>query len=89
MSVCFIPLTPHFYLVKVGFTGVHIIFLIFALKHRLWVPIIYVLSKNMKIVKKIKLKIVIFTAVKYGCILHGNVFVMVIKKHYDDDTQTS
>ena len=30
------PLTPHFYIAKVGFTGVYI-FLIFALKHRLWV----------------------------------------------------
>ena len=28
------PLTPHFYIVKLGFTGVYIIF---ALKHRLWV----------------------------------------------------
>ena len=27
------PLTPHFYIVKLGFT----FFLIFALKHRLWV----------------------------------------------------
>ena len=31
------PLTPHFYIVKLGFTGVYIFFLIFALKHRLWV----------------------------------------------------
>ena len=31
------PLTPHFYLVKLGFIGVFIFFLIFALKHRLWV----------------------------------------------------
>ena len=30
------PLTPHFYIVKLGFTGVYI-FLIFAPKHRLWV----------------------------------------------------
>ena len=30
----------------------------------------------MKIVKIIKLKIVIFTAVKNRCILHGRVFVM-------------
>ena len=28
------PLTPHFYIVKLGFTGVNIFF-IFALKHRL------------------------------------------------------
>ena len=30
-------LTPHFYIVKLGCTGVYIFFLIFALKHRLWV----------------------------------------------------
>ena len=33
----FEPLKPHFYLVKLGFTGVDIIFLICARKHRLWV----------------------------------------------------
>ena len=31
------PLKPHFYVVKLGFTGVYIIFLISAKKHRLWV----------------------------------------------------
>ena len=31
------PLSPHFYIVKLGFTGVYIFFLIFALKHRVWV----------------------------------------------------
>ena len=33
----FDPLKPHFYIVKLGFTGVYIIFLISALKLRLWV----------------------------------------------------
>ena len=33
----FDPLKPHFYIVKPGFTGVYIIFLISAQKHRLWV----------------------------------------------------
>ena len=34
------PLTPHLYIVKLGFTeGIHY-FLIFALKHRLWVRVI-------------------------------------------------
>ena len=55
------PFKPHFYIVKLGFTGVSIIFLISAQKHRLWilvrtasrrrfywVPTIYVLSRNMK-----------------------------------------
>ena len=33
------PLKPHFYIVKLGFTDVYIIFLISAQKHRLWVLI--------------------------------------------------
>ena len=33
----FDPFKPHFYIVKLGFTGVYIIFFIFAQKHRLWV----------------------------------------------------
>ena len=32
----FDPLKPHFYIVKLGFTGVYIIFLISSQKHRLW-----------------------------------------------------
>ena len=64
------PLTPHFYIVKLGLTGVYMFFLIFAIKHILWVlvrtasmrrfkrvPTIYVLSKNMKIVKIFQPKI--------------------------------
>ena len=31
------PLKPYFYIIKLGFTGVHIIFLISAKKYRLWV----------------------------------------------------
>ena len=30
------PLKPHFYIVKLGFSGVNIIFLISVHKHRLW-----------------------------------------------------
>ena len=33
----FDPLKPHFYIVKLGLTGVYIIFLIAAQKHRSWV----------------------------------------------------
>ena len=47
----FDPLKPHFYIVKLGFTGVCIIFLISAQKHRLRVLTIYVLSRNMKNVR--------------------------------------
>ena len=35
----FEPLKPHFYIVKLGFTGVYIIFLTSAQKDRLWVLI--------------------------------------------------
>ena len=34
----FDPLKPHFYIVKLGFTGVYIFF-ISAQKHRSWVPV--------------------------------------------------
>ena len=33
----FDPLKPHFHIVKLGFTGVYIIFLVSVQKHRLWV----------------------------------------------------
>ena len=35
----FDPLKPHFYILKLGFTGLYIIFLISAQKHGLWVLI--------------------------------------------------
>ena len=82
-------LTPHFYIVKLGFTkGIHY-FLIFALKHILWilvrtvslrrflrVPTINVLSKNKKNITFFHLKILIFTALKTRSVLHGHDFVM-------------
>ena len=79
------PLTPHFYIVKLGFTGVFF-FLIFAPKHRLWVHVrtasIYVLSKIRKNFKTFHLKMNIFTAMKYCCILHGRVCVMCLQGCY-------
>ena len=66
---------PHFYIVKEGFTRVYI-FLIFALKHRLCVPMIYVLSKNKKNITIFHLKIIIFTAMKNRRILHRHVIVL-------------
>ena len=62
----FDPLKPHFYIVKLGFTGVFIIFLISAQKHRLWVlvrsgsneyPQSMFLSRNMKNIRVFCLKI--------------------------------
>ena len=71
------PFTPRFYIEKVGFTRVYI-FLLFLLQNIDCVPTIYVLSKNQKNIKKNYLKIIIFTAVKYCCILHGRVCVMML-----------
>ena len=61
------PLAPKFYIVKLGFTGVYIIFLIFALKHRLWVLVLTCTHNQCFEQKKRKilyfhLKITIFTA---------------------------
>ena len=61
----FDPLKPHFYTVKLGFTGVYIIFLIsvqnidcgYSLER---VPTINVLSRNMKNIRIFYLKIFIF-----------------------------
>ena len=60
----FDPLKLHFYIVKLGFTGVYTIFLILLKKHRLWVlvrtasprqfsrvPTNYVLSRTMKSIR--------------------------------------
>ena len=42
----FDPFKPHFYIVKLGFTGVYIIFLISAQKHKLWVLVRTALSRR-------------------------------------------
>ena len=75
------PLEPHFYVAKLGYAGVYLVFLFllqnidcgYSLEH---VPTIYVLSKNKKNIKKFLLKIFIFYNFKNTCILHGRVFVM-------------
>ena len=103
MSVkCTLPYTPLLYSKTGVCRGIHF-FLIFALKHRLWVlirtasmrrfecvPTINVLEQKKKDIIIFHLKINIFTAVEYCCILHGCVCVMissdkiVIKKHQHD-----
>ena len=40
------PLKLHFYIVKLGLTGVYIIFLISAQKHRLWVLAVLTSTDN-------------------------------------------
>ena len=83
-------LKPHFYVVKLGFTGVYIICLISAQKHNFWVlvrsasmrqfqgvPTIYVLSRNMKnIIFFFLSENFQFLEVKYSIYLNTGVFVM-------------
>ena len=64
------PLTPHFYTVKLGFTGV-VIEAVLTSTHNLC------FEQKYENCQKNQLKIVIFTAVKNPCMLHGHVFVMV------------
>ena len=47
----FYPIKPYFYLVNLGFTGVYMILLISAQKHRLWVLVRTASSRNMKIIR--------------------------------------
>ena len=91
MSVlCIPPYTPLLYSKTGVYRGLHY-FLIFALKHRLWVlvrtasprrfkhePTINVLSKKKeKNLTIFRLKIIIFTAVKNCNVLHGHIFLIV------------
>ena len=85
--------TPHYTLLLYSKIGVYKIihyFIIFALKHILWVLVrtasneavltcttMYVLSKNRKKFTNIHLKIIVFTAVKKLLILHRRVCVML------------
>ena len=76
-------LTFHFYIVKLGFTGIYI-FLIFALIYRSWVLVrtasgsIYVLSKNRKNITMFYRKIIISTAVKNRSLCFRPVIVMFV-----------
>ena len=77
----FDPLKPHFYIVKLGFTGVYIIFLISAQKHRLWVLVrtalpIYVFNRNMKNFRVFLSEKFQFLEVKFSIYLNRRVFIM-------------
>ena len=76
----FDPLKPHLYIVKLGFTGVYIIFLISAQKHRLCALVrtatIYVLSRNMKNIRIFLSENFHFLLVTFSVYLNRRVFVM-------------
>ena len=78
----FEPLKPHFYIVKLGFTVVFIIFLIFAQKHRLWV-LVLTSTHNLCFEQKDEkyryffyLKKIQFLVVKFSVYLNRHVFIM-------------
>ena len=69
------PLALQVYIVKLGFTGVCIIFLIFALKHRLLVPVRTVLMSTHNLCFEGKLEKYLFFQLKIvifylRCIMH-------------------
>ena len=69
------PVKPHFCIVKLGFTGVYIIFLISAQKHRLWVLCFE--QKYEKYQFFFYLKIFRFFGMKFSIYLNRRVFVMI------------
>ena len=86
------PLKTQLLYRKMGFTGVYIIFLISAIKHRLWAPVrtvwmrwfqrvptISVSSKNNKNITFLHLKL--FPAIKGAIILNGRRFVIIMNMH--------
>ena len=84
----FDPLKPHFYLVKLGFTEVNIIFLISAQKYRLWVLVrtaeaVLMSTHNLCFEQKYEKyqnflsEIFHFLVVKFSLYLNRDVFVMV------------
>ena len=86
----FDPLRPHFYIVKLGFTGVYIIFLISALKHRLWVLVrtAVLTSTHNLCFEQIYEKYQNFSSenfhflvVNFSIYLNRRVFVMIRAKH--------
>ena len=70
---------PHFYVVKLGFTGVYLFLLFFNQNIHCGysLPTMYVLGKN--ILKNLNFSnefFLFFSSEKNVCILHGQVFVM-------------
>ena len=77
------PIKPHFYIVKLGFTGVYIFFSYFCSKTRRFkrAPTIYVLSRNVKNIRGFYLKICSFWKLIFSIYLNRHVFVHLYRKH--------
>ena len=89
------PLQPHFYSVKLGFTGVYISYLISAQKHRLWVLVRTALPRahNLCLEQKYEnyqnfsSESFHFLVVKFSIYLKRRVFIMAhtLKTETDDN----
>ena len=83
----FDSLIPHFYIVKLGFPGVYIIFHIsaqnidcgYSLEPPRRVHTIYVLSRNMKNIRVFLSENFQFLEVKFSIYLNRRVFVMIFR----------
>ena len=73
------PLKPHFYIVKLGFTRVYIIFLITAQKHRLWVMANAYLSKLPFPLWYLEIICSIMAVIELCAIEHTSVFLKHLK----------
>ena len=86
------PLKPQFYIVKLGFTGVYIVFLISAQKHRLWVLVrteaVLTSTHNLRFEQKYKKcqsflpENFRFLEVKFSIYLNRCVFVMFTNESF-------
>ena len=74
----FDPLKPHFYIVKLWFRGVYIIFLISAKNHRLWVLVrtASFRAEIRKLSEFLSENFLFFLEVKFSRYLNRRVFVM-------------
>ena len=70
------PHKPHFHIIKLGFTGVYIIFLIFARKHRLWVLVRTASPQKSENYRSFLSENFQFLEVKFSLHLNRRVFVM-------------
>ena len=96
----FDPLEPHFYIVKLRFTGIYIIFLIFAQNIDCGYPLEpprrggsnkypqFIFEQKYENIRNFYLKIFRFFVVKFSIFLNSRVFVLIIFGFYCAENRT-
>ena len=64
------PLISHFYIVKLGYAGVNLFFLIFAPKHRLWVLVRTASTENFQFLQLKKKMYITWVCFRNGKGIH-------------------